>query len=232
MTEAEGETQTEPKGSSSTLGDRLKAPFEGELGRRLVHASGVGIPLTLYVLVYGLSIEEATAWQVVQTITIVGVVAAAVLEFVRLRVGLNWWIFEQLTRPYEAEKVAGYALYLVGMAGVAVGFPLLAAGVGVSFPIEVAITGMILLSLGDPLSGALARDSPGLKGPRAVVPALIAGTAIGYLVGLPIAAAVAAAVGLVIADIRLWSIGEYIIDDNLTIPVVSGALAWLVVLVL
>lgn len=202
----------------------------GEIGRRLVHAAGVGFPLTYYVLTAGLSVESGPAWTVLQALTVVGVVAAAGLEFVRLRIGLDWWIFEQLTREYESEKVAGYALYLVGMAAVAVGGPVVASTADVAFPNEVALTGMFLLTLGDPLSGALADGTRDWKGPRAVVPALAFGTAVGYLVGLPIAAAVAAAVGLVIADIRLWSVQGYVIDDNLTIPIISAGLAWLVLL--
>ena len=200
---------------------RLKAAVEGELGRRLVHASGAAIPLTYYVLTVGIAVDESVAWQVLQAITVLGVLAAAVLEFVRLRIGLDWWIFEHLTRAYEREKVAGYALYLVGMATVAL-----------LFEPAIALTGMFLLAIGDPLSGYLATDSPGLKGPRAVVPALLVGTGIGIVVGLHPAVAAAAAVGLVVADVRLWSIGGYVIDDNLTIPIAAGVAAWLVSLAL
>lgn len=208
---------------------RLDDVLSGEFGRRLVHVSGIGVPLTYYVLTAA-SLDEALAWRAVQGLTIIGVLAGTALEVGRLRLGVDSWAFRKLTREYESSKVAGYALYLVGIAVVAVGYPALAWVTGVEFPIEAALTGMILLSVGDPLSGSLAADTPGMKGPRAIVPTLVVGTVIGVLVGLPAVAAVAAAVALVVADVRLWSIGDYVVDDNLTIPVAAGGVAWIAML--
>jgi len=47
---------------------------------------------------------------------------ALVLEFLRLRIGLDWRLYDVLTREYEQDNPAGYALYMISMAIVVVIF--------------------------------------------------------------------------------------------------------------
>jgi len=102
-----------------------------EIGRRLVHSSGVLAPAA-----YLLGI---LTWTQLGAVLALGVGIAAVLEAIRLSYGLEWWIYENLTREYEQEKVAGYALYMVGFAFLAL-----------LLPPEIAIPGMLMLAIGDP----------------------------------------------------------------------------------
>ncbi len=46
-------------------------------------------------------------------------VVVCVLEAVRLTTGLDWVVYDRLTREYEQDNPAGYALYIVGIAIVA-----------------------------------------------------------------------------------------------------------------
>ena len=194
-----------------------------ELRRRAVHASGVGFP-ALYLL-------EFADWPTLQWLLLVGAGVAAVLEAVRLGVGLDWAIYETLTREYERDNVAGYALYMFSMTGVALVFEPL-----------VAVSGMLMLTLGDPVSGLLGSNEAG-RAKRAGVMAVMFGVcttlATLVLVGagavpLPVAV-VAAAVGgtgATVADGFTPVIRGYVLDDNLTIPPVACAGLWLVLRVL
>lgn len=183
--------------------------LEGEIGRRLVHLSGAGLPI-LYLL--------GTPWWALQGTLVGGIGIVAALEYVRLRRGLDWWIFEHLTRPYEQEAVAGYALYVVSVAVVAV-----------AFEPGVAVPAMLMLAVADPVGGVLAGEDPiPVKPLRAFVGAFL----VCLLVGLPFlppAAAVAAATGASLADGVFLRIRGTVIDDNLSIPIVAAVAAWLVV---
>lgn len=170
-----------------------------ELGRRAVHATGAAVPL-LYV--------AGGPWWVVEVILIVLLVSVGILEGLRLGVGLDWWIYRRLTRPYEQASVAGYALYVVGM-----------AAVGLFFQPAVAVPAMLMLAIGDPVGGVLAgADATPVKRPRALV-----GTAVVCLLlavpFLPAVVAAAAATTAALADGVLLRIRGYVIDDNLTIPI-------------
>ncbi|HUL61492.1 MAG TPA: dolichol kinase, partial [Methanocella sp.] len=61
--------------------------------------------------------------------------------------------------------------------------------------------------------------------------ALCAGIGLLFRPGLPYAAAAAGALGAVIADAFPWRVGPYTIDDNLSIPLLAGALMSIVLLV-
>jgi len=76
------------------------------------------------------------------------------MEIARLHYQVRWWAFEHLTRPYEEEKVAGYALYAVSMTLVAF-----------VFEPSIAIPAMLMLSVGDPVSGLLSGNER-IKGTR------------------------------------------------------------------
>ena len=188
---------------------------DGELQRRLVHVSGTGLPL-LYLL-------DFVTWAEFGWVMIVASGVAAVLEFVRLVVGLDWAVYDRLTRPYEQTNVAGYALYMFSITGVVL-----------VFAPHVAVPATLMLTVGDPISGLLGttRGADESKRPRTLgamfavclavsVPFLlpVAGAAVG------IAAAVAAALGATAADGLKPVIAGYVIDDNLSIPPVAAVAA-------
>ena len=107
-----------------------------ELARRLVHASGAGLP-ALYLL-------SVIDWAGLQLLLVAFAAGAVVLEILRLSVGLDWAIYDRLTREYEQDNPAGYALYAISM-----------AFAGLVFPPPVAVAGMLMLALADPVSGVL-----------------------------------------------------------------------------
>lgn len=182
-----------------------------ELGRRAVHASGTGIPL-LYVL-------DLLTWRGLQLFLVACTVVAFVLEFLRLVVGLDHAVYDRLTREYEADNVAGYALYMVGMAIAAFAFEPL-----------VAVPAMLMLSIGDPVSGYLgSNDATTAKefGVLGVMFLVCFALAVPFTTpGRPpvagVAAAAAGALGATVADGVKPIIRGYVVDDNLTIPPAAG----------
>ncbi|EMA29346.1 diacylglycerol/polyprenol kinase family protein [Halobiforma nitratireducens] len=188
-----------------------------ELKRRLVHASGSGL-VALYLLAD--SLEFGLTWSRFQALMVVLAVGALALEFVRLRVGLDWWIYEKLTREYEQEKIAGYGLYMISMTVVVL-----------LFEPQIALPAMLMLALGDPISGAVSDNTlKRVKGPKVlgtmfVVSAILAAP---FLYEHPLAV-VGAALGATLADGIKLSIRGYIVDDNLTIPIYASVLAWLTI---
>ncbi|MFB6158003.1 MAG: dolichol kinase [Haloferacaceae archaeon] len=191
-----------------------------ELRRRLVHASGAVIP-TSY-------LAGVLDWTGVRALLGLGLAVAAVLEFVRLTVGLDWWVYDQLTREYESDNVAGYALYFLSSAAVAL-----------AFPPHVAVPGLLMLAVGDPISGLLA--SRGVEEGKSP-PVLAAMFGVCFALALPtllpaagtplaLAAAAAGALGATLADGLKPVVAGYVVDDNLSIPpaacVLIRAVLWL-----
>jgi dolichol kinase len=178
-----------------------------ERGRRLVHLSGAAVPLSYVV---GL-----VPWPWIQYATALAVVVAAVLEFFRLTVGLDWVVYDRLTREYEQDNVAGYALYAVGLA--------LAAWL---FAPPVAAAAMLMLTIGDPISGALSQRSA-VETKRWRTLAVMFGVCFALAVplvarmattGTAVAAAAVGALGATVADGVKPVVAGYVVDDNLTIP--------------
>jgi dolichol kinase len=152
---------------------------------------------------------------------------ATVLEVLRLGVGLDWDIYDRLTRDYEQDNPAGYALYTYSTAGVAL-----------VFAPPVAAAGILMLAVGDPISGlmgsrgvgetkqvttlltmfgvclALALGTFAAEGVRLTAPALLAG--------------VVGAAGATVADGVKPVVAGYVVDDNLSIPPVACGAMWLV----
>lgn len=182
-----------------------------EYGRRAVHVSGVGMPL-LYLL--GLA-----TWTQLRYF-MVGVTAVAfVLEFLRLVVGLNHWLYDKLTRDYEADNVAGYAFYMLSVTLVAVTF-----GPSVTLP------AVLMLAVADPISGALSDNGPHEHKRPAVVGATFG---LCFLLAVPFTAAwsdpaagAAAAAGgallAAIADGIKPIVRGVAVDDNLTMPLAAA----------
>ena len=179
-----------------------------ELTRRFVHASGAMLP--------GLAVVGAP-WHVVQGVSLIILGAVLILEGLRLHANFNWWLFDRLTRPYEQDNLAGYALYSISMALVAF-----------LFPPSIAIAAMLMLALADPVGGLLAGSDPTpVKRWSALLGTFLVATVIALPL-LPIPAAVVAAVVVALADGVFLRIRGYVLDDNITIPLGAALSAWLV----
>ena len=186
-----------------------------ELKRRLVHASGSGL-VALYLLANAL--EVGLTWARFRLLMVVLALGAIGLEFLRLRVGLDWRLFEKLTRDYEQDQFAGYGYYMVSMTIVVL-----------LFPAKIALPAMLILALGDPISGAVSDDSlRAVKGPKVLVTMFVASAIIAApFLAESLLAVVAAALGATIADGVTVKIREFVVDDNLTIPIYAAGLAYL-----
>ncbi|GAA0520395.1 Dolichol kinase [Halorubrum aquaticum] len=183
-----------------------------EFERRLVHASG-----TLYPVPYLLG---WISWTETAALLVASVLLVATLEFLRLVVGLDHAVYRALTREYEADAVGGYALYQVSTAAVA-----LLATTSVATP-TLAVPTMWMLSVGDPISGALGGNGPReAKRPLVWVVMFAVCLAVTLPFTVPafgrvggVAVAVAGAVPATVADGIPPIVYGVALDDNLTIP--------------
>ncbi|SFR32698.1 Dolichol kinase [Halogeometricum limi] len=175
--------------------------------RRLVHVSGALLPLG-YVL-------GVLTWAQLGVVMVGLSVLVGILELLRLRVGLDWAIYDELTRSYEQTNLAGYALYIFSMTAVAL-----------VFEPYVAVPGMLMLAVGDPVSGLLGRTREAGEPKRMTT--LGAMFLVCLLVSVPfllpvagpvgVGAAVAGAVGATVADGVKPVVRGYVVDDNASIP--------------
>ncbi|MFW5934407.1 MAG: dolichol kinase [Halolamina sp.] len=178
-----------------------------ELGRRGVHASGIGIP-ALYLL-------GVVDWPQVRLLLVGLSVAVSVLEFVRLVLDYQWPLFDTLAREYERENVAGYALYAYSQTAVA--FVLGPA---------VALPAMLMLIVGDPVSGYLGSNDAGTAKQAGVLAVMflvcfaLAAPFTTAIAPLPVglAAAAVGAAGATLADGVTPVVAGYVVDDNASIP--------------
>lgn len=178
-----------------------------ELGRRLVHVSGTGLPV-LYLF-------GVITWAELGYLLAFGLVVAGLLEFFRLYVGLDWWVYRELTREYERDNPAGYALYFVSLTVVAF-----------VFEPPVAIPGMLMLTIGDPISGVLGSNDAGTAKQVGVLAAMFLvcfGLAVPFTsqiapLAVALVAAAAGAGGATLADGLKPVVAGYVVDDNLSIP--------------
>jgi dolichol kinase len=193
---------------SVTTTDRARELLEGtEIERRLVHASGSVLPL-LYLL-------TPATWQHLQGLFVLGAAIALVLEALRHSGRINWRIYDHLTREYEQNTIAGYALYMISNAAVVL-----------VFEPQIAIPAVFMLTLGDPISGLVAAEEfRQVKRPRTllVMFATSALIATPFLHETPLAV-VLGALGATVADGVKPMVRGYVVDDNLTIPPVAAAL--------
>ncbi len=192
---------------TTTVGRVQTVLLDGELGRRLVHASGAVLP--------GLYLAALTTWTQTQALFVVGAVVAVVLEILRHSGKINWRIYQYLTREYEQETVAGYVLYMLSSAAVVL-----------VFEPAVAIPAVLMLMLGDPISGMTAGDEfRQVKQPHSLATMFVVSAAIAtpFLHETPLAI-VLGGLGGMIADGVKPIVRGHVIDDNLTIPPVAAAL--------
>jgi dolichol kinase len=190
-----------------------------ERQRRLVHASGSLVPAGY--------LAGIVPWTGVVAVFVIGAIVATVLEAIRLGVGLDWAIYDRLTREYEQDNPAGYALYMYSTAAVAL-----------VFSPPVAVAGILMLAVGDPISGLVGSRGVGeIK--RVTTLAVMFGVCLGLAlvtflaegVGpfpTTIAAGVVGAAGATLADGIKPVVAGYVIDDNFSIPLVACGSMWVV----
>jgi dolichol kinase len=189
-----------------------------EVTRRLVHATGTAVPLSY---LFG---PDLVTWRVVQVFLAVALVVVVALEYVRLSVGLDWAIYDRLTREYEQDNPAGYALYIVGMAAVA-------GTVELGLPISAAVASMFMLAIGDPISGLLGSAEASNVKQAWVLLVMFGVCTLLAAPFVPPAAAILGGMAATFADGVKPTIAGYVVDDNFSIPVFSAAAMWVVVAV-
>ena len=180
-------------------------------GRRLAHVSGVTVP--------ALYLAGAVDWRTVQYLVAAGAAVAILLEFFRLFVGLDWAIYDRLTREYEQDNPAGYALAVVS-----------AAIVGWTFEPAIAVAAYLLLGIADPLAGILSEaEGPDTRKSYGVMMVTFAVCVLIALPFLPPRAVLPVALVVVAADALTPRIYGCVIDDTFSIPVGAAVTAWLLV---
>ncbi len=191
-----------------------------EIRRRLVHASGAVVPGAYLLDVHVLEVGVVT-WRVVQVLTVVGLVVVAGLEAARLHGDLQHAIYDQLTREYEQDTVAGYALYVLS-----------ATVVVLVFDPQIAVPALFMLCLADPVSGMVSGGEFRTVARPHVFATMFVVSLVLAVPFVPPAAAVAGAVGAALADGIKPVVGGHVVDDNLTIPVVAAVMMWVTMAVL
>lgn len=215
MTDPTGHT---PDGRSDTAGleDLIRSTEGLQPWRRLFHAFN-GVAVWAAVEVLGLPI----AWTV--GILAVAFVLLAGLDLLRLRLPRAneafFRAFRLLASPREATGPASSTWYALAM--------LLAL---VVFPAREALSGILVLALADPAASYLGRR----WGRRPFLGGSVEGTAVFVAVSLaillarhPLPVAVPAAVAAALAERRSWPL-----DDNLAVPLATGAVLTLLGMVL
>lgn len=179
--------------------------------RRLVHLSGSLVPIAY--------LGGVLPWRGVTYLLAAAAAVALVLEFIRLSIGLDWAIYDRLTREYEQDNPAGYALAIVG-----------AALVVWAFAPGIAVPSLLLLTLVDPIAGVLgeAESADTGKQPWVMATAFLVALGIALLL-LPPRATVPVALAVVAADALKPRVFGFVIDDNFSIPVGAAVVAWVVI---
>ncbi|MFB6146168.1 MAG: dolichol kinase [Halobacteriaceae archaeon] len=185
----------------------------GELRRRLVHLAGTAFPLGF--LLARQAGHGEVGWQALQALLAVGSAVALLLEALRLGGLLHLSIYDDLIRDYEEDYLAGYAIYLIGMTAAAV-----------VFEAQIAVPAMLMLTVGDPISGML--SAGGLSKQLSVLAVMFGVCLALALPFLPPLAAVAGAAVAAVADGVKPVLWTYVIDDNLTIPIGAATAMWAV----
>lgn len=174
-----------------------------EVARRAVHMSGVVLP-GAYLL--GILTYAQLRWTFVA-----GSLVTLVLEAIRLFVGLDWRLYDVLTREYEQENLAGYALYVLASTAVVLVFE----------PV-VALPAMLMLMVADPISGLL---GSGELRPTKAVSVIVVTFAVCLALAypfVPLLPAVLGAAAATFADGVKPVVWGYVIDDNFSIPVLAA----------
>ena len=187
-----------------------------EMRRKAIHLTGLSVPAGI--ILFGRTITAAA----------IAVVLAASLVLEALR--LKGKVRLPETREQEETRVAGYIYYMAGCL-----FTVL------FFTPSIAITAVLFLSLGDTASGLAGsiikhsdvRGDPGRRGRRRVKPmpvvavtllaCLLIASISSAITGLSPAITLAGAAASTVADCVALIVGDWSLDDNFSIPVLSGA---------
>jgi len=195
-----------------SLSPQWRANLVREIRRKAIHLTGLSVPLGI--VVFG---RAFTAVLIALALAV-----ALVLEAGRLKGKIRL----PEVRDQEEEKVAGYIYYIVGS--------LLCV---ILFSPMIAVTSMLMLSLGDAASGLVGSvlEKSNIRGesvsrrvkPMPIVAAMLSACLlIGYassgLTHLSFPVYLAGAVGATLADSVAISLYGRGLDDNLTIPLFSG----------
>jgi dolichol kinase len=183
-----------------------------EIKRKTIHITGLSVPVGI--VVFG---KIYTAGMIALALGV-----ALILEVGRLRGRISL----PATRDHEQEKVAGYIYYIFGsLVTVALFQPM------------IALTSMLMLSLGDAVSGLVGSVlmNANVRGqnvrwrfkPLPIVASMfLACMVIGYLSSgitrLPWEIYLFGALGATLADSMALVVCNRGLDDNLTIPIFSG----------
>jgi dolichol kinase len=193
-----------------------------EVRRKLIHLTGLTVPACI--LLFGITVAAA--------FVAVAMTVALVLEFLRLR-GL---LALPAVREGEQARVAGYVYYILGS--------LLTL---LFFPPMIALTAILMLSLGDTASGIIGSVLQGSEvrdlgsNVRKVKPlpaglgiffvSLLVGYISSSVTDLPFVVYLAGAVGATFADVYPVFLGGRALDDNFTIPLYASVMMSLASLV-
>ena len=174
-----------------------------EVARRAVHMSGVVLPGAY---LFGILTYAQLRWTFVA-----GSLVTLVLEAVRLFVGLDWRLYDVLTREYEQRNLAGYALYALASTAVVL-----------VFEPQVALPAVLMLMIADPISGLLGSgELRPTKAASVILVTFAVCLAIAYPF-VPLLPAVLGAAAATFADGVKPVIRGYVIDDNFSIPVLAA----------
>lgn len=174
-----------------------------EVKRRAVHASGTVVPVAY--------LTDLITYEQLRWLLVAGAVAALCLEALRLFVGLDWRLYDELTREYEQDNLAGYALYVLGGTAVAL-----------AFTPQVAIPAILMLTIADPISGLL---GSGELRPVKGLSVLVITFLVCFCIAIAFVSLVPALLGAfaaTLADGVKPVVRGYVVDDNLTIPIAAA----------
>jgi len=206
------EMTTDPTASHDAEFDALVERTEGlQPWRRVFHAAN-GLLLAFGPALMGWS--RATTLGVLTG----ALVLLVALDVARLRAGalnrLFFRLFGHLASPREAAGIASSTWYALGA--------LVAYAI---YPPAVAVAAILVLGLADPAAGVVGR----IWGRRRIGKGTLEGTATFWIVGtLVLAPLFGWPVALLAAGVAaVAEILPGLIDDNLVIPVITGAVLWL-----
>lgn len=210
-----------PRGSFIKLNAQWRIYFYREVQRKLIHLTGLSIPISIILLG--------------QKITVYALVLSMVSAIIVERYKLQGKIKLPAVRDYEQNRVSGYVYYVLG-----------ALLTVLLFPPAIAVTAILMLSLGDAASGIIGSIIKGsnvranlLEGKRWAIkpwPLVLSTFLICLLVGylssvlvkftglaeLEFAVYLAGSIGATAADAIPLSYRNWVVDDNFTIPICTG----------
>ncbi|WP_255198123.1 dolichol kinase [Halorarius litoreus] len=178
--------------------------MDAEVERRVVHASGGLVPLAF--------VADLLTYVQLQTVFLAGSLLALVLEALRLSGTIDLAVFDRLTREYEQEGLAGYALYVLSIT----------ATLWLFRP-EAAVPGALLLAFVDPVAGLLGSGELRRMKQTFVLLATFGLSTLVALVFVPSMPAILGGVAATLADGVKPVVAGYVVDDNLTIPPAAAA---------